>query len=216
MSILVDNDSGGILVKKIVVYLMVALLFTCHAVADEATIDFSQMTNEEINNIIQSAQDELNRRATSKEIQNSSNNSENDSSENTLYIQDARLLVQSNDYKALYPDMLQAILVNNTEYDIKNAVIAFMAWDANNLPVLIKGQFDFNKATYIRQGNYNGINMVPGSTFGEKTGMKLDESITGIVTVKAIVVSYETFDGNTWTNPDYEAFVEQYAGKKLE
>ena len=58
--------------------------------------------------------------------------------------------------------------------------------------------------------------MVPGSTFGEKTGMKLDESITGIVTVKAIVVSYETFDGNTWTNPDYETFVEQYAGKKLE
>ena len=56
MSILVDNDSGGILVKKIVVYLMVALLFTCHAVADEATIDFSQMTNEELNNIIQSAQ----------------------------------------------------------------------------------------------------------------------------------------------------------------
>ena len=202
--------------KKIVVYLMVALLFTCHAVADEATIDFSQMTNEELNNIIQSAQDELNRRATSKDIQNNSDNSENNSSENTLFVQDARLLVQSNDYKALYPDMLQAILVNNTEYDIKNAVIAFMAWDANNLPVLIQGQFDFNKATYIRQGNYNGINMVPGSTFGEKTGMKLDESITGIVTVKAIVVSYETFDGNTWTNPDYEAFVEQYAGKKLE
>ena len=128
----------------------------------------------------------------------------------------ARLLVQSEEYKSLYPDVLQAILVNNTQSDIKDVVVAFAAWDENDLPVLIKGQFDYNPASYIRRVSYAGINMVPGSTYGENTGMRLDESISGIVTVKAIVASYVTFDGETWENPEYEAFIEEYSGKKLQ
>ena len=90
-----------------------------------------------------------------------------------------------------------------------------MAWDENNLPVLLKGQFDYNPASYVRRASYTGINMVPGSTYGENTGMRLDESIKGIVTVKAIVVSYVTFDGETWENPEYAQFIEEYEGKKL-
>lgn len=36
-----------------------------------------------------------------------------------------------------------------------------------------------------------------------------------IKSFKAIVVSYETFDGDTWDNPYYEDFCSLYEGKKL-
>jgi len=133
-----------------------------------------------------------------------------------VYIRSASLIVQSDEYKSLYPDLLQATIVNNSEDDVKDVVVAFMAWDANNLPVLIKTQFDFSAGAYVKQGNYTGVNMVPGSTYGDNFGFKLDESVKGVATVKAIVVSYETFDGETWTNPLYDQYVGQYEGKKLQ
>ena len=37
-----------------------------------------------------------------------------------------------------------------------------------------------------------------------------------IATFKAIVVSYETFEGKTWNNPYYEDFCSLYEGKKLD
>ena len=132
-----------------------------------------------------------------------------------VYISSTSLIVQSDEYKSLYPDLLQATIVNNSEDDVKDVTVAFMAWDNNNLPVLLKTQFDFSAAAYVKQGNYTGVNLVPGGTYGENAGLKLDESVKNVATVKAIVVSYETFDGETWINPLYEQYVEQYEGKKL-
>lgn len=126
-----------------------------------------------------------------------------------------KYVVQDEEYKSLYPDMLQAVIQNNTSYDIKNALVAFVAWDSNNLPVKIKGSIDFSDGSYIKKVNYGDINLVPGKKFGESSGFEIDENCN-IKTFKAIVVSYETFDGTTWENPLYEDWREFYEGVKLQ
>ena len=197
--------------KVITIIITFAMLFAAHAAA-EAAFDLSGMTEAELAALIEAAQAELDARSANENTAGQSGDAETDGG---LVVSEARLLVQSEEYKSLYPDVLQAILVNNTQSDIKDAVVAFVAWDENNLPVLLKGQFDYNPASYVRRASYTGINMVPGSTYGENTGMRLDESINGIVTVKAIVVSYVTFEGETWENPEFAQFIEEYEGKKL-
>lgn len=116
---------------------------------------------------------------------------------------------------ALYPSMLSCILQNNSDQDIKDAVIAFVAWDANNLPVVIKSQYDFTDGSYVSQVDYDAINLVPGGTFGQDYGLSLDEESNTITTCKAIPVSYTTFDGETWNNPYYDDFKKLYEGQKL-
>lgn len=123
-------------------------------------------------------------------------------------------VVQDEKYKSLYPDMLQAVIQNDTQYDIKNAVVAFVAWDANNLPVKIKGSVDFSDGSYIKLVNYNDINLIPGDSFGSDSGFSVDEEC-GIKTFKAIVVSYEAFTGETWENPLYDEWCKFYEGVKL-
>jgi len=197
--------------KVITIIITIAMLFAACAAA-ETDVDLSGMTDAELVALIEAAQAELDSRSAAGEGAEQAGEQE---ARSGLYVSDACLVIRSEEYKSLYPDVLQAILVNNTEYDIKDVVVAFVAWDENNLPVLLKGQFDYNAASYVRRASYSGVNMVPGSTYGENTGMGLDASVNGIVTVKAIVASYVTFDGETWENPEYDAFIEEYAGKKL-
>ncbi len=122
--------------------------------------------------------------------------------------------VQDDRYKALYPDMLQAVIKNNSSLDIKNAIVAFVAWDENNLPVKIVGSIDFSDGAYVRKVNYSDINLVPGDTYGENSGFEIDESC-GIKSFKAIVVSYEAFNGEEWNNPYYDEWLDLYEGAKL-
>ena len=135
-------------------------------------------------------------------------------SEQPVTIIHTSYVVQDETYKTLYPDMLQVTLQNNTEDDIRNVVVAFVAWDENNLPVKIEGQFDFGDSSYIKKATYNDVNLAAGATAGENSGFSLSEHC-GIKTFKAIVVSYETFDGDTWTNPCYDDFCTLYEEKKL-
>lgn len=123
--------------------------------------------------------------------------------------------VQSSEYKSLYPDMLQVTLQNDTKHEIKTAVIAFTAWDKNNLPVKIVGQHDYSDGTYIKEVNYSDINLVPGAKFGDGYGFSLSKDCNNIKSFKAIVVSYESFDGETWENPYYEQWRELYEGQKI-
>ena len=127
---------------------------------------------------------------------------------NTEYI------VQDDEFKALYPDMLSAVIQNNSGTDIKNAVVGFVAWDSNNFPVKIEGSFDYNGGNYFTMVDCGDVNMVNGTTFGEGMGMELSEN-NNISKFKAIVVSYTDFDGNTWNNPLLEDFKELYEDKKL-
>jgi len=122
--------------------------------------------------------------------------------------------IQADEYKSLYPDLLQAVLKNDTELDIKNAIVAFVAWDENNLPVKIKGSMDFSDGSYIKLVNYNDINLVPGKTYGRDSGYELDE-YHKVNSFRAIVVSYEAFDGSTWENPLFNDWKNIYEGKKI-
>ena len=123
-------------------------------------------------------------------------------------------VVQHEEYKALYPDMLQAIITNNSKLDIKNAVVAFVAWDKNKLPVKIKANIDFTDGSYVRQVNYSDINLAAGTSFGDDSGFEVDEECS-IAECKAIVVSYEAFDGTKWENPYYSDWLGLYEGKSL-
>ncbi len=210
--------------KRFTALVIAIILALClvPSMAESSGLDFSNLSDEQLQRLIDAAQAEMDaRQAAATEQAPAAQESAADDLEEALaaqpvYISAARLSVQSPEYKALYPDLLQAVIVNNSEDDLKNVTVAFAAWDANNLPVLLKGQMDFEGAAYIKRGNYNGINLVPGGSFGEKTGLGLDQSVTGIVTVKAMVVSYETFDGTKWENPLYNEFKEKYEGKKLQ
>ncbi len=131
-----------------------------------------------------------------------------------LVITEVRYTVQDAQYKSLYPDLLQVILKNNSDSDIKDAVVAFVAWDKNNLPVKIEGSMDFNGGSYVKQVNFSDINLISGGTFGEDSGYEIADGLN-ITTFKAIPISYTTFDGQTWSNPNYKDFKTLYEGKKL-
>lgn len=131
--------------------------------------------------------------------------------EQPVFITSTKYVVQDTRYKALYPDMLQVIIKNNGEDKIRDAVIAFAAWDKNGLPLRIKGQYDFSTGPYIKQVAYDDINLVPGSTFGNGYGFSIDED-NNINNFRAIVVSYTTFDDETWENPVYSNWCELFEG----
>ncbi len=117
-------------------------------------------------------------------------------------------------HNLLFPDMLQAILQNDTQDDIRDAVVAFAAWDEHGLPVKIKGEFDFSDGNYVKKVDYDDINLAAGTSFGENQGFSLDGNCK-IKTVRAILVSYCTFDGKSWNNPHFKTFIDLYKGKKL-
>lgn len=130
-----------------------------------------------------------------------------------VYISKTKYTVQHKYYKNLYPDLLQAIIINKSKDDIKNAVVSFVAWDKNNLPVKIKGDWDYTDGDYIKDVKYGDINLVPGKSYGSKTGYALSTGL-GIKKFKAIVMGYESFDGKTWVNPYYECWAQMYGGGK--
>lgn len=123
-------------------------------------------------------------------------------------------VVQHDEFKSLYPDMLSTVIQNNSGTDVKNAIVGLVAWDSNNFPVKIKGKFDYNGGSYFTKVDFGDVNMVNGAMFGENMGMEISEENT-IAKFKAIVVSYTDFDGNTWTNPLLNDFKELYENKKL-
>lgn len=131
-----------------------------------------------------------------------------------LAVIDVDRIEQGTRIKSLFPDMLSATIRNNTTVDVKDAVVAFVAWDKHGLPVKIESQFDFAGGSYLCTTSYDDINLIPGETFGDHYGLYLDQDST-IKSCKAIVVSYNDFDGNEWRNPYFNVFRELYEGKKL-
>jgi hypothetical protein len=135
--------------------------------------------------------------------------------EQPLAVLSVKYVIQHARHKNLYPDMLQAVIQNNSEHDIRDAVIAFVGWDENRLPVKIVAQRDWSGGAYVAECNFFDINLVPTRTFGNNSGMPLDSNSSEIPFLKAIAVSYESFDGDKWTNPYFDAWLEMYEGKRL-
>lgn len=130
-----------------------------------------------------------------------------------IFVTSAKFTVQHDQYKALYPDLLQAIIKNQSGVSIKNALVAFVAWDKNNLPVKIESNGVNSNTAYVQEVNYSDINLVNGDSFGKNNGFEIEEN-SGIKKVCAIVVSYEGFNGEEWENPLYESWLELYEGKQ--
>lgn len=131
-----------------------------------------------------------------------------------MYVVKTKYLVQDDRYKALYPDMLQVVVKNNSGTDIKNAVVAYVAWDSNGFPVKINPKF--GRGSYVVLCDLDDVNLIDGATRGEDEGLALSSDTDNIATFKAIVVSYEDFDGNRWDNPYYDIWTEMYSDKKLQ
>ena len=119
----------------------------------------------------------------------------------------------SQEDQFLRPDLLSAVFQNDSGVDIKNAVLGYVAWDSNNLPVKIQSQYDFTDGEYFKKVNYSDVNLVNGASYGENGGLSIGND--NIAKFKAIVVSYTDFDGNTWDNPLLEEFKKLYEDKKL-
>lgn len=134
--------------------------------------------------------------------------------ENPLKVIDKDYIVQDEEHNSLYPDLLQAIIENQSGEDIKDAEIAFVAWDKNGLPLKIKASFELNDGAYVYSGYANDINLVDGETYGESSGFELAEEMDQIEHFEAIVVSYETFDDEEWENEFFDDFQELYEGEK--
>ena len=125
--------------------------------------------------------------------------------------------IDSNDLRYSSSSMIQAMLYNNSDVPIKSAVIAFVAWDKNKLPVKIKERI--GDGVYFFKITFDQINLMPGDTYKGKDGdtyfgMEIDANLD-ISFLKATVVSYEDFDGNTWNNPLVLDFKNLYEEKRL-
>jgi hypothetical protein len=59
----------------------------------------------------------------------------------------------------------------HTNSDIKNAIIAFVAWDTNDLPVKIMGTL-VSQEPISQKSASTTINLIGGETFGEKAVMR--------------------------------------------
>lgn len=130
-----------------------------------------------------------------------------------VVVQRAKLLIQSDEYKALYPDMLQAIIYNKSSKTVKNMKVGFIAFDGNGYPVQIESQYGLeNSFEYV--GSAMNVNIVPNSSYGEGKGWEIEEN-KSIHTVRACVKEVEYYDESKWDNPYYDYWLEEYKEKPL-
>ncbi len=124
-----------------------------------------------------------------------------------------KIIEQSSEYKSLYPDMVQWILVNNSENVIKNYTVSILAYDENGYPVKVEGQYNFNsdfEALVLGEA----VNIQPGDSQGENYGYNLGER-HGISYAMVLVKELEFYDADTWTNPYYKFWIDKYKEKPV-
>lgn len=135
-----------------------------------------------------------------------------------LYVEETNF-IEASQFSYGSDSMMQAFLYNNSDVPIKNAVVGFCAWDNNGLPIKIKQNISYTEGEYFKRLNYDGINVMPNETYNGKQGdtylgMAIDEGLN-TTTIKAIVISYEDFDGNKWENPNLIDFKNLYEEKRI-
>ncbi len=135
--------------------------------------------------------------------------------EQIIIVENAKIVEQDPEHKALYPDMVQVMIRNDSDKTIKNFEVGVLGFDNNGYPLKIRGNFDFSGGRYEFVGNAEDVNVVAGDRFGENVGWELDDP-HGISQVLACVKSVTFYDGSTWDNPYYEYWIKEYKEKPLE
>lgn len=131
-----------------------------------------------------------------------------------IHVNSAEVLVQSKLNKEAYPDMLTAVIENNTDKDITDYTVGFLAYDANGESIKILTQYDENAYLEIL-GDAEDINLPAGQTFGSSYGWRLQDN-HGIGYLIACVQSATFADGTQWENPIYDIWKEAFAEKPLD
>ncbi|MBQ2835315.1 MAG: hypothetical protein IJE68_00540 [Clostridia bacterium] len=135
--------------------------------------------------------------------------------EQEVTVERTGIAIQHDEYKSLYPDMIEVIIKNNTNKTIKDYNLAILAYDKNNYPLKIKPKYDYRGGAFEFTGQADNVNIIAGATGGKDYGWELD-SDHGISKVLAIVKDVTYYDGTTWENPYYPYWIEQYKEKPLQ
>lgn len=159
-------------------------------------------------NEIKEKSEQIKNKAKEQEIEKYKNEQE-------VTVESAKIIIQDDRYKALYPDMIEVIIKNKSSKTIKDYNVAVLAFDNNNYPLKIKPQFNYSGGSFEFTGQADNVNIVAGATGGKDYGWKLDQS-HGISKVLAIVKDVSYYDGSSWENPYYTYWIEQYKEKPLQ
>lgn len=208
-----------------IIIISIILLVSCSAGQEE-----SQSTSKEVETENEKVENEQDEEPEDKQTEEDNNQEEKEEIDEEEFLTEKELneqieqqplkvisknyLVQDDRHKSLYPDMLQVIIENNSGEDIKDAVIAYVAWDEHGLPLKIESSFELHGGKYTYLINAEDINLPDGGTYGENSGFEISEDMDQIEEFEAIVVSYETFEGKSWENEYLDDFKELYEGEK--
>ncbi len=123
----------------------------------------------------------------------------------------AQLVEQSDDFKQIYPDMIEVMVENHTDKTVKNYTVSILAYDDKGFPLKLKGP-NTDKEVYELKGQAKSAFIKSGDTYGKNAGWTIIEN-ANIKTLIACVVEVEYTDGTVWENEYYpywqEEFVEQ-------
>ena len=108
-------------------------------------------------------------------------------------------------------------VINNSAGKVKDLLVYCAAWDANNLPIMLKSSY-YN-ATYTPRIVLDGVNLVEGQKLNEDDAdtfslVPFDDTLT-VAKAKTIIAAYSDFDGNVWENPYLQQWLDIYGGKEL-
>ena len=90
--------------------------------------------------------------------------------EQEVTVENAKILIQDDRYKALYPDMIEVIIKNNSSKTIKDYEVAVLAYDKNNYPLKIKPKYNYSGGGFEFTGKADNVNVVAGATRGKDYG----------------------------------------------
>lgn len=125
-----------------------------------------------------------------------------------ISIESAKVFEQDPVYKSLYPDMLQAIVKNNSDKQIKSLVINFVGYDKNGKSVKLKTPTGI-ESSYFYTGLVNDISIPAGGTFGSDAGFEIAAN-HGVVKVEACISTATFTDGSRWRNEYFKTWEEEH------
>lgn len=164
---------------------------------------------------IQNKATECNTKLQQKQQADKAQARENAKNSQKVSVENVTIIAQSDKYKILYPDLIQATIKNNSDKTIKDFSIGFIAWDSNGYPIKIKGQIDLSGGSYVFIGKSDVANILAGATYGNGKGWGLNEN-HNISTIYGCVKTVTFYDGTTWNNPYYDYWVSDYSEKPLQ